>query len=381
VVRSSWGTGDAVTHSDGPSPARSLVVNCLGTWAAAWDELVTQAHVPTPFLRSWWLGAVAGKNSVFVLFLDGDTLIGGLALERRSRVLGVPIYQFSGSGDLCPDHLDVLAARGKESTVSRAVAEWLRRPGSRVLDLDGLVETSLLEATFGSATTTVIDVAPWDELPATDAEYFASRSANLRKTLGRAQRRLLAAGITHRRITNGKLDDAAVALREFVLLQQDRGGRGALLKEVPRLTAALVAGLAAGEVRIDVLESVDRVVLVEISFQIEGAVRVYQSARALDHNLRDASGVVLLEIVRQACAEGCRELDLLRGAEPYKARFVHHARRVKRLRVAHGARGAIVLTALKVVTSSRGVAGAARRLLRTQRGAGFVGRRRRRAAE
>ena len=367
-----------MAERDGPDVIRRLVVPGLGQWAAAWDELVVQAAVPSPFLRSWWLNAVAGDKSEFILVLEGDDLVGGLALERRHR-LGVPVYRFPGSGTLCPDHLDLLAKRGREPAVQRSIDEWFSRPGSRVLDLDGLAENSLLEPTFANARTTTIDVAPWDELPTSASEYIATLSSNLRKTLRQTQRRFSEAGVSHRRIScsNPRCgDDAAAALHEFTRLQELRGGRGALLREMPRLIPALMAGLDRGEVQLDVLKTADRVILVLISFQLGGAVRLYQSARLLDREWRDALAVTLLEVVRQACENGCRELDLLRGDESYKPRFVRQKRAIRRLRAAHGLLGAAILAVLEAILLLRSVAGRVRRRLRTQRGLGREGRNR-----
>lgn len=353
--------------SDSRIPLRVVTAGSLGDWIVAWDELVAQAKVPSPFLRSWWLGAVASGKSIFLLVLEGDSLIGGLAIEQRRRPFGVPVYQFIGSGKMSPDHLDALAAPGKELVVGRAIAAWFTQSGSRVFDLDGVVEHSLLEAIFGSARMSIIDVAPWDELPADAAEYFAALSTDLRSVIRRAQRRLAAAGITHRVITSRDSNAAELtrmALREFVRLQQQRGDRKALLREMPRLGPAVVAGVAAGDVYIHTLASVDRVVLVTISFRINGAVRSYQTARLLDHEFRSAPAVALLEEVRQACADGAHELDMLRGAEPYKARFVHRQRNVLRLRVAHGRLGTVVLAALSSLARARGAVGRLRRGVR-----------------
>jgi len=355
-----------MAEREGRTSIRRLVVPRLGEWAAAWDELVAQAAVPSPFLRSWWVDAVAGKRSEFVLVLEADTLVGGLALERRRRVLGVSIYRFTGSGTLCPDHLDLLAARGKEPIVRRAITEWFTQPGSRVLDLDGLVESSLLEQTFPAARTTTTSVAPWDQLPANATEYFSALSSNLRKTLRQAQRRFSAAGVSHRRISHrdaGREDDAAAALHEFTRLQELRGGRDALLHETPRLIPAVLAGLNRGEVQIDVLETADHFVLVLISFQLGQAVRLYQSARRLDDEWRDALAVMLLEVVRRACEDGCRELDLLRGDESYKSRFVRRKRQIRHLRAAHGSFGAAVLAAMEALRRLRNLAGRVRRKL------------------
>src|SRR5882762_6098642 len=91
------------------------VIQCgtLGIHAAAWDALVSFGDPPTPFLRSWWLEAVAGPRPVFLLVIDGGTLLGGLALEedhgmvvRRLRFIGDrPRF---GDSPLGPDHLDAV---------------------------------------------------------------------------------------------------------------------------------------------------------------------------------------------------------------------------------------------------------------------------------
>src|SRR5439155_15937485 len=177
------------------SGVRWTTVDALGEWALAWDQLVDCAAVPSPFLRSWWLAGVATHAAEFVLFLDGDNLIGGLALERQPRIPGIPLYRMLGSGQLAPDHLDVLAGRGDEDTVCEAVREWWERPGPRLLDADGVAEQSLLERAFGSGVTTVTDVAPWGPLPADPADYLSARSANVRKTLRQTPRRLTEQGI------------------------------------------------------------------------------------------------------------------------------------------------------------------------------------------
>ncbi|MFC6345434.1 hypothetical protein ACFP8W_25845, partial [Nocardioides hankookensis] len=49
---------------------------------AAWDGLVADQPVPSPFLRSWWLEGVAPTDTTFVLVLDGERLVGGLALQE-----------------------------------------------------------------------------------------------------------------------------------------------------------------------------------------------------------------------------------------------------------------------------------------------------------
>ena len=217
-----------MTSIDGRATT-AVVTASLGHWTDEWDALVAVAPLPTPFLRSWWLTTVASRPT-FVLLREGDVLIGGLALQQRFRIFGVPVYQFAGSGVLCPDHLDAVAAPGREAEVARALRAWLTRRGSRVLDLDGLVADSLLATALPGVRVETVDVAPWDLLPATVEEYLAGRSARQRKSLRQVQRRLALAGVTYRQV---RPDDALGVLDAFARLQREQGGRERLLAEAP----------------------------------------------------------------------------------------------------------------------------------------------------
>ncbi len=361
----SQAAGYRAAHRDpvqAPTGPALLVVNELGAWAPAWDGLVNAAPVPSPFLRSWWLGAVATEAARFVLFVEDGTLIGGLALQLRRRILGASVFTWCGAGVLCPDHLDVLAEPGREVDVCHALNGWLTGRGARLLDLDGVVQNSLLAAALPARAITGRDVAPWDALPRSGADYLAARSPGLRKSHRNGMRRLTALGIEHRRIGPADLEPA---LDEFERLHRARPGRERLLAEMGRLRPALRAGAAIGEVRVDALCSAHRTVAVDISLRVGTAPRVYQCARSLDHELRDAGTVLLLALSAQACEEGASELDLLRGDEPYKSRFVGHTRTLHRVRVAHGRRGLLLLGLLRAGSRARAGAGVLRRRLRS----------------
>jgi CelD/BcsL family acetyltransferase involved in cellulose biosynthesis len=271
----------------------------------------------------------------------------------------------------------MLAAPGRTAAVARALREWWSDAGSRVLDLDGLVENSLLVDVFRSARTTVVDTAPWDVLPATPDDYVASLPSRFRKNLRKAQRRFAESGIVHRRLSSEQVD---AGLREYVALQHRRGDRQEVLREMPRIARAVKGGLAVDEAHVDVLEAAGATVAVRISFEVAGAVRAYQSARLLDHELRDAGTVLLIEAIRRAIEDGCHEFDMLRGSEPYKRVYVRRERKILRLQAARGVRGTAVLTALTAGRRARGALGGIRRTWRRQRAAGFGRLARRRTA-
>ena len=65
-------------------------------------------------------------------------------------------------------------------------------------------------------------------------------------------------------------------------------------------------------------------------------------------------GTLLLTLAfERSCTLGLREVDLLRGSEPYKQRFAPGTRSVVRLRSAHGAAGHGVLALLLIQARAR----------------------------
>jgi CelD/BcsL family acetyltransferase involved in cellulose biosynthesis len=68
-------------------------------------------------------------------------------------------------------------------------------------------------------------------------------------------------------------------------------------------------------------------------------VSLYQSARLTDRRWRDATTVLLAAIIDDACARGFKEVDFLRGDEPYKARFTRTHREIVRLVAGKGVAG------------------------------------------
>jgi CelD/BcsL family acetyltransferase involved in cellulose biosynthesis len=233
---------------------------------------------------------------------------------------------------LCPDHLDLLAAPGVEDVVAGAVGEWFARPGQRVLDLRGVVDSSLLARALG-ATPSRLDVAPYESLPVAPETYLAGRSSNFRRSVRRAARSLASKGIEHRRVSPADLPDAFAAFRE---LHEGREGRGPLVTQMPALTRALAAGVAVDEARVDVLAAGSDVVAVSLAFVVAGRLSLYQVARSLEGVHDGAGNVLLVAVIEDAVTDGCHEVDLLRGGEGYKSSFADGTRVVGRLRTAHG---------------------------------------------
>jgi CelD/BcsL family acetyltransferase involved in cellulose biosynthesis len=325
--------------ASGPS---LLVVPHLGGWAPQWDELVDLAPLPTPFLRSWWLAGATGPRPRFVLAVEDDRLLGGLALEEGHR-LGLPWLKMMGAGPLCPDHLDLLARPGHEDAVAAAAGAWLSRPGARVLDLDGIRADARLLTAMPGPVRSELTIAPWAALPADPAAYLAGRPSGLRKTLRKASARLAAEGCAHCVKRGPSAVSSLETLRQLHRAQW--GDRSRFLPSFQRFEAACRLGAECDEVAVHELAVAGAVVAIMVVFEVAGRVSLYQSARRTDFRWRDATSVLLTAIISDACDRGFTEVDFLRGDEAYKGNFAPTRRELLRLRGASGPAGRLALAA------------------------------------
>jgi CelD/BcsL family acetyltransferase involved in cellulose biosynthesis len=301
----------------------------LGSWAAQWDHLVDLSPLPSPFLRSWWLAGTAGPRRQFLLVLQDDRLLGGLALEKK-RWRGLPSLSLMGAGPLCPDHLDLLADRDQGDTVARKVSDWLRRPGAFLVDLEGIDAGSLLiRALPLPAHQRPLAVAPWTSLTADPDAYLAARPQGFRKNLRRATSRLSAEGADHR-INRGQS-----ALRSLETLRQlhaaQWGSRSQFLPSFSRFAAGCRLGAEVDEVAVHELAVGESVIATVAVFEVAGRISLYQSARLTDFRWRDAMTVLLNAIIRDGCTRGFSEVDFLRGNEGYKSNFATEQRHLLRV--------------------------------------------------
>jgi CelD/BcsL family acetyltransferase involved in cellulose biosynthesis len=309
----------------------------LSGWAARWDQLVDSSPLPSPFLRSWWLTGAGGPGRHFLLIVDGEHLLGGLAVEERHLMRSV---QMMGDGSLCPDHLDLLAASGHEAAVVSLLRDWLCRPGGRLLDLKGIRAGSrLAEALPGRVRREAMAVAPFTPLPDSPEAYRATLPRQFRKNLRVSAKRFAAEGVKHQAIRGPAVLHSLGTLRE--LHQAQWGNRSSFLPVFDRFAAGFAGGCAADEVAVHELRNDDVVVATVTAFEVAGRVSLYQSARLTDGRWRDATTFLLAAIVDDACARGLHEVDFLRGDEPYKGRFAPDHREMVRLVAGKGVVGRV----------------------------------------
>ena len=344
--------------------ARVVVQARLGPHAAAWDGLVERSRLPSPFLRSWWLEHTAGPNPRFVLVLHHGGLLGGLALQE-DRWLGVRRVRVMGAGPLCPDHLDAVALPSHEEEVLAALASWLGRPGSRLLDLEGMAAPARVAAALpGRVRQEVIDVAPWAPLPSDPGQWLTDRSRNFRSNVRKAVNRFEREAATYRVTRGASVEGALGTLRRLHAARW--GGRSRFLAAYVRFAAAGRVGAARGEFVFHELVAADAVVAAMGCFEVAGRMSLYQSGWLPAHRWRNASTLLLTRAIEDACRRGLTEVDLLRGDEPYKRSFAPAARQLLRLQAAHGWAGRLALALLVLGRRSRRLAGRTRGLARTR---------------
>jgi CelD/BcsL family acetyltransferase involved in cellulose biosynthesis len=322
-------------------PASLLVLRQLGRWAAQWDRLVDLSPLPSPFLRSWWLTGTGGRQPRFLLVVRENQLVGGLALEEVPR-LGLPCLHMMGAGPLAPDHLDLLAVPGQEDVVVHCLELWLRRPGTRLLDLAGIRAGSrLITALPAGARREPAAVAPWAPLPADFESYIAACPALFRRNLRKASSRLARAGATHRR---NKGMEAIASLGTLRRLHDAQWGeRSFFLPLFDRFAAACRLAADFDEVSVHELTVDQDVIAIVVTCEVAGRVSLYQSARLTDPRWRNATTVLLAAIIDDACTRGFTEVDFLRGHETYKANFATARRELLRLHAANGCAGRMAL--------------------------------------
>lgn len=332
--------------------ARVVVVPALGEHAGDWDDLVDAAPLPSPFLRSWWLAHVPAVRPCFVLVIAAQGLLGGLALDRVTDGL-LTRWRMLGAGPLAADHLDLVLRPGTEDQVLAALRRWLRRPGSHLLELEGLVEDArLLRILPGRVHEVTRTAAPFCLLPGGDPEtYYQSRPGLLRSKINRPRKRLeRRLGSYHRRVSHDRLGSSLSLLRD--LFAERWGPDAALLSVWPAFCRAAVAGSAREEMQLHELVvpgrdgAAERVIAVDASFVIGDRVSFYVRGRSDERAWRGSGSLLLwMQMASMIRERGPCEFDFLRGHEDYKYDWAEAERNVLNVATGSGPLGVTVAVA------------------------------------
>ena len=274
----------------------------------------------------------------------GDELVGGAAFELETVGRGpvsIERVKMAGQGPLAPDHLDLIAAPGFDQAVTDAVLGWLHRPGTRIVDLDGLAADGRLGRALGRHIIERVG-APFATIGPDLAAYVADRPGQVRSTVQRTRRRFDRDGVTVHRVAIDQIDDALGAL---ATLHDGRWSDASdFLQGWTRFAAAAAVGAASGDVVIHELRCADGTVIAsELDLVLGGRTAFYQAGRLTDREWRGSGSVLRMAVIDAAVERGDTEYDLLRGDEPYKKEWSNGCRELVRVRLAVGGAAQLLL--------------------------------------
>ena len=288
---------------------------------AEWSELARRRAYPTVFLTPDWIRVARwnDRREQITLSIGGRRGIAALAREDDGTI--------SFAGGEFTDYQDIVAKPLDVPVVGRALAEWIAAQRAPRVRLEYVAEESgTLEAMApvlsGAGYEVQIDrlvTAPRVTLPDTFDGYVQGLGRTERHELRRKLRRLE----TGRRVAFRFADEGerdSVLDRFVTLHRRSRGEKAEFMTEdVERFFRDVAKTLAArGWLRLGVLNVDGEDAAVLFTFAYEGTLALYNAA--YDPALAPLSVGIACHAyaVRTAIAEGLREYDFLRGAEPYK---------------------------------------------------------------
>jgi CelD/BcsL family acetyltransferase involved in cellulose biosynthesis len=303
------------------------------------------------WVSTWWELYGAGANLYVLTARDADGVLIGIApLQRRRRaVLGlgsVDVLEFIGSGgDVTPEQLDFIVVSGAEAEVTPALVSYIEDdPLVRGIDLRPFAAASpnlpfvdrVLRSVRGRLRCVADSVCPVLPLPASKAEFIASRSKNYRKKMREYQRRCERDLGAHVRISgsHAELDrdmGALVALHQKRWEGRSRAFRTTAYLEFHRRLASRL--FDKGWVRMFALDSSHGPVAMLYCFAYADRYYFYQAGRDPEWNKHRVGLVLMHNAIEQAIDEHAQVFDFLRGEEDYK--YMWAAAEVKAVRLAH----------------------------------------------
>jgi CelD/BcsL family acetyltransferase involved in cellulose biosynthesis len=327
-----------------------VIVRCcenlaeLEPYRDAWDALAGGCVFRSwSWLSTWWrhygVGSRGRALRVFLAFEQqshtAEALLGVLPCYLQSSWTKGRVLRLLGDGEVCSDHLGLLAASRGGQEVSEAVAEHVSaRDDWDLLEFEAVDDADLASqrlhevlALNDCAVSRLRGQRTWAiDLPPTWDEFLALQSKSHRKQLRQMERRTLQANRAQWRLV-GSMDEFSAAWPVLVDLHQRRrhslGEAGCFSS---RRWAAFhweVAQrlLARGRLRLSVLKLDGQPVAAEYHLAGDCATYAYQGG-VEPQRLSDEPGQLsTICSIQRAIAEGHAHFDLLRGDEPYKAHW------------------------------------------------------------
>ncbi len=311
-----------------------------------WDELVVHTSgnvfLMHAWLSGWWRVYGDGNRLHIVTVRDSGKLVGALPLMLEKGTGGIRRLQFVGSGEVTPNHLDLIARPADEPGVMQALLEHLADIRSRwdVLELNKLLAHSNFPKSlkdFFDRRQMTTRLAPSTQcqyiaLPESFDEYLKTRSYNKRRSLTRSKGKLITDYPSARFAFVRDPEELSRIMGKLIDLHQlrwrARGYPGAFATHQFRQFHYDTSSrfLKTGQLKMSYLEVDSQIIAVCYCFQIQDVVQGYLPS--FDQQWAKYSPGALLKAytIEQAIEEGAREFDFLEGEEADKIGWTTNSR-------------------------------------------------------
>jgi CelD/BcsL family acetyltransferase involved in cellulose biosynthesis len=306
----------------------------------AWDRLADDcAFRRYSWLSTWWrhYGADEERQQLFSIaaYDNGGELLAALPCYLTRGVIQGRALRLLGDGEVCSDHLGLLAQPDHSLAAAEAIAEFLvASPDWDVADFQAIdvddEPTARLMAALAERECQVAHYAGepcWAiDLPSDWEQFLAMQSKSHRKQLRQLERRVLDEG----RATWRLVDDATQFDATWETLIDLHQRRRTSLGEPGCFASPVWAAFHRDAARRLLDEGVLRLSWLELNgtpaaaeYHLAGSRTTFAYQGGVDPSRLGAEPGQLSTIrsIQQALAEGHSRFDFLRGAEPYKAHW------------------------------------------------------------
>jgi len=327
----------------------------LQPYRGRWDELAGDCVFRSWAWQTTWWQHYGADQQLFVLLVFADdeakcrpaATCSDAIVDAMNLVAVLPCYLAStfargqvlrllGDGEVCSDHLGLLANPAEAKLVAATLARYLCKNANdwdttefTAIDLDsfGLTQLSNELNSLGCHITRNPNQNRWSiSLPEDWEAFLALQSKSHRKQLRRLERRVLDTdqAVWHMVQTASEFEVAWPILTD--LHQRRRISLGEPGCFASRRWAAFHHDIAsqllgAGKLRLSWLEIAGPPVAAEYHFAGQHATWAYQGGVDPDRIDEEPGRLSMIRTFQQAIAEGHQQFDLLRGDEPYKAHW------------------------------------------------------------
>lgn len=331
--------------SDPPSvkspPLRYETVTDLGAAARvlpAWNELLDRSRCNPAFSAPiWFLGACQVQPEFLpwlVLAWRGASLAGVLPLavkfETREAIFPNSMSNYN----------DIIVADGDVATAAGLLERVLsEREQFRRLELKYIRQDSNLAAALR-----ILEGRPeladcclpgpeysYIALPATRAEYVATRSRSFRKATSRAMRKAAANGLVMQELTPANFPPERLPAL-FLDLNASRFGERSAFRRVAQnasfSTLALPVLFAERRLHPFAIWKDGRILALDLCFRGERSLCAWNGGYPPEAECWSPGRLLLLAGIERACDLGLEEYDLLRGNQEWKGKWANRSRRL-----------------------------------------------------